>query len=395
MKYLLLSLLALFLAIAIGSFLLKDIGYVSGWSFETSLALFFIILLFTFIIIYIFTRSLIRTWQLPSKIKIWRENKRNSLSEKYITAGLVYMTEGMWEDAEKIFCKATSYSKSPYILYLFAARVAQEMNAFDRRNDYIKLAHNNDIDKSYAIGLTQAELQLKQGQTVQALATLNSLDDKFSKQFRVKQLLLETYSLLNDWRAIIELMEIIEKTNIYSSAEIKIRRTEAYIGLLKAAEDFNDEKELNKLWEHIPKAFKKHANLIETYVRKRLKYEDTSDCEPLLKDAIKRQWNQRLVYLYGNIIVKDIEKQLATAESWLNKFSNDSVLLLTLGKICIRNSLWTKAKEYLQKSIDIKESDDTYFQLADLFRHQGDYKQATIYYGKGISVKKKSKSADF
>ena len=46
MKYLLLSLLTLFLAIAIGSVVVKDAGYVlltiSGWKIETSAVLFFI-----------------------------------------------------------------------------------------------------------------------------------------------------------------------------------------------------------------------------------------------------------------------------------------------------------------------------------------------------------------
>ena len=48
MKYLLLSLLTLFLAIAIGSVVVKDAGYVlltiSGWKIETSAVLFFIAL---------------------------------------------------------------------------------------------------------------------------------------------------------------------------------------------------------------------------------------------------------------------------------------------------------------------------------------------------------------
>ena len=51
MKYLLLSLLTLFLAIAIGSIVVKDAGYVlltiSGWKIETSAVLFFIALFYT------------------------------------------------------------------------------------------------------------------------------------------------------------------------------------------------------------------------------------------------------------------------------------------------------------------------------------------------------------
>ena len=67
---------------------------------------------------------------------------------------------------------------------------------------------------------------------------------------------------------------------------------------------------------------------------------------------------------------------------------SDPILFLTLGRISIRNSLWTKAKEYLQKSSDIEENADVFFEFAKLYQSQGDYKQASIYYERGIFLKK-------
>ena len=78
---------------------------------------------------------------------------------------------------------------------------------------------------------------------------------------------------------------------------------------------------------------------------------------------------------------------METAESWLKKYGSDPVLFLTLGKISIRNSLWSKAKEYLQKSNNLAKSPDVYFELANLYRNQGDYKQSVIYFEKGIDLK--------
>ena len=215
MKYLLLSLLTLFLAIAIGSIIVEDPGYmflsILGWKIETSAVLFFIILSLVFILVYFLVRSLVRVWQLPEDIRIWKTNKKQYLSEKYITDGLINMAEGNWQEAESKFCKAASNSKNPYIIYLCAARAAQEMNALKKRDEYLRLAHTHNPDATLTIGLTQAELQLNQKQTVQALATLNNLHEKWPEQLRTKQLLLETYTLLNDWQAVIELLCLIEK----------------------------------------------------------------------------------------------------------------------------------------------------------------------------------------
>ena len=390
MKYLLLSLFTLFLAIAIGSVVVKDSGYmvlsILGWKIETSAILFFIVIFLFFILVYFLIRSLVRALQLPKDIRIWKENKKQYLSEKYISDGLADMTDGNWKEAENKFCKAASNSKNPYIMYLYAARTAEKMSALKKRDKYLRLAHTHNSDAALTIGLTQAELQLNQGQTVQAIAILNNLQEKWPDQIRIKQLLIEAYTFLNDWQAVIELLCSIEKNNSYTHDVIEDKKINAYVGLLKDAGISKDKKKLNKLWGEIPRKFKHKHHLIEAYISERLKFEDTIDCEVLLKDAIKRQWDRKLVQLYGLVIAKDLDKQLHTAESWLGTYGNDPVLLLALGRICIRNSLWSKAKEYLQKSIDIQKSSDTFFQFANLYQQQGDYKKAVIYYEKGLAL---------
>ena len=390
MKYLLISLLTLFVAIAIGSIVVKDPGYmllsISGWRIETTAVLFFIILFLVFFLIYFLVRGLVRAWQLPKDISAWKINKKQHLSEKYITDGLINMAEGKWKEAESKFCKAASNSKSPYIIYLCAARAAQEMNALKKRDEYLRFAHEHNPDATLTIGLTQAELQLNQKQTVQALATLNNLQEKWPEQVRTKQLLLETYTSLDDWQAIIEILCSIEKNNLYSNKVIEEKKLKAYTGLMQDAGNSGDRRKLTKLWGEIQHKLKKQHRLIERYVSERLKFEDTKDCEVLLKETIKRQWDRKLVRLYGFVVAKDSNKQLNTAETWLNNYTHDPALFLTLGRICIRNNLWSKANEYLQKSIDIQESSEAFFQFANLHQQQGDYKKAAIYYEKGLAT---------
>ena len=296
------------------------------------------------------------------------------------------MTEGKWQEAESKFCKAASNSKNSYIIYLYAARAAQEMSEFKKRDEYLRLAHKHNPNADLTIGLTQAELQLNKKKTVQALSILNNLHEKWPEQVRIKQLLIETYILLKDWRAIIELLYLIEKKNVYTHDVIEDKRIDAYVGLLKDTEISGDRKRLSKVWDEIPRKLKRKHLLLQAYIGERLKFEDTEDCEVLLKDAIKSQWDRKLVRLYGLLRAKDPDKQLHLAESWLSTYPHDPALLLTISRICIRNSLWSKAKEYLQKSVDIQESSDAFFQYANLYKHQGDYKQAAIYYEKGLTL---------
>ena len=390
MRLLLISLLALLLAIGIGSLAGSDTGYVmmtiSGWTIQTSATLFVIALFVSFLVIYFTVRSLVRFFQMPRDIKVWRQHRNQRRAEKYLTQGLIHMTEGRWKQAERDFCKAAPYSRAPYVNYLCAARAAQELRAVDRRDDYLRLAYHNNPDASLAVGLTQAELQLNQEQTEQALATLKHLQHKQPEQNQVKQLLLETYTDLNDWQSVLNLIPSVEKTSLYPREQIQAKQLDAYAGLLQEAGALKDKNKLNTIWINIPRKLKQHFYLIEVYVTERLKFEDTTDCEVLLRAALMRQRDHMLVRLYGLVIGADSDKQQAVAESWLNNHTRDAVLLLTLGRICMRKKLWGKARDYLQESIDVQANPEAYYEFARLHEHEGNKEDANICYEKGLAL---------
>ena len=390
MKLLLLGLLALLFAIAIGSIAGSDTGYVmmtiSGWTIQTSATLFVIILFLGFLTSYVVIRSLVRFWQMPRKIKVWRQHRNQRRAEKYLTQGLIHMTEGRWKKAEHDFCKAAPYSRAPHVNYLYAARAAQELRAVDRRDDYLRLAYHHNPDASIAVGITQAELQLSQEQTEQALATLKHLQHKQPDQLQVKQLLLETYTDLNDWQSVLNLIPSIEKTSLYPREQIQAKQLDAYAGLLKEAGSLKNKEKLITIWSNIPRKLKQHPYLIEVYIDERLKFDDTADCELLLRNALKRQWDNMLVRLYGLVIASDTSKQLAVAESWLQNHARDPVLLLSLGRICKRKKLWGKAKDYLQDSIDVQANPEAYYEFAQLHEHDGSSEEAAMCYEKGLAL---------
>jgi len=390
MKFLLISLLALLLAVAIGSIAGSDTGYVmmtiSGWKIQTSATLFVILLFLGFLTCYVVVRSAIRFWTMPKEIKKWRLHRGQRRAEKYLTQGLIHMTEGQWKKAENDFCKAAPYSRAPHVNYLYAARAAQELRSVDRRDEYLRLAYQHNPDASIAVGITQAELQLSQDQTEQALATLKHLQHKQPDQIQVKQLLLDTYTDLNDWQSVLKLIPAIEKTSLYSREQIQAKQLDAYAGLLKEAGKLNSKEKLNIVWSNIPRKLQQHFYLMEVYINERLKFEDTADCELLLRNALKKQWDNMLVRLYGLVLGNDTNKQLAVAESWLQNHARDPVLLLSLGRICMLNKLWGKARDYLQESINVQAIPEAYYEFAKLHEYEGNKEEAAVCYEKGLAL---------
>ena len=387
MRLLLLGLLTLLFAIMIGSLVGSDtdqvIMRISGWTIQTTATLFVIVLFFGFLGTYFTVRSLVRFFEIPKEIKAWRQHRR---AEKYLTRGLINLTEGHWKRAERDFCKAAPYSRAAYVNYLLAARASQELHAVDRRDEYLRLAYYHNLDGSLSVGLTQAELQLRERQIEQALATLKCLQKKKPNQNQVKKLLLETYTKLSDWQSILNIISSIEKTNLFTHEELQEKKLGAYAGLLEEAGNRKDKDMLNTIWTNTPHKLKQYSELIYIYVAERLKLDDAADCEILLKKALKCQWDDSLVRLYGFVVASDLVKQQATAESWLNNHARSAVLLLTLGRICKRGQLWGKARDYLQESIDVQVNPEAYYEFAGLYEKNENRGTATELYEKGLKL---------
>ncbi len=390
MKLLAFCLLTLLFAVVVAPMTVSDTGYmmltIAGWTIQTSVTFFLIVLLVSFALLYFSIRMVVRFFELPDNLQVWQAHRKLRYAEQYLTDGLTHLTVGDWGKAEQTFCQAASYSQTPYISYLCAARAAQGAGLIAKRDDYLRLASEHQSSASLIVGITQAELQLSQKQTEQALATLKNLESNQPAPPQIKQLLLETYMNLHDWQAALDLMSAVKITRLYSPEQLQAKQLESYAGLLKEMGAKKDQAQLEMIWANIPRKLRQHTYLIEVYVSERLHFADTVDCEILLRKAIKRQWDSALVRLYGLIVATDPAKQLAVAESYLKNHTHDAALLLTLGRICKHNRLWGKAKKYLQESIDAQQNPEAYYEYAKLYEREGKREESLNFYEKGLAL---------
>lgn len=390
MKLLALIIFSLLLAVGIGAYIEDDAGLItvviSGWTIQTSFSFFIISMLVLFLLSHFILRLISRLWRMPRELGRWQENRHQRLSEKYLSRGLMALIEGDWNKAEVSLIKGAPHSQSSLVNYLGAARAAQQLGATERRDDYLLKAYRDDPDAEVVIGLVQAELQIKQQQTEQALATLTRLHDQKPKQDKVKKMLLHTYADLKDWNAMLKLLPKIEHAGIFTREQIQAKQLEAYGGLLKNISLDGDKEKLNNAWLNIPRKIRTEFHLIEVYTEEKLKLSDSSDCEPLIHKALKNQWDLALVDLYGQVEGKEKEKQLKFAESFLSSHARNSVLLLTLGRLSARNKLWGKARTYLEESIEINSLPETFRTLASVLDELGEHEAAAVYYQRGLEL---------
>lgn len=357
-----------------------DPGYVligaGRWSLETSLVALGVGLIIAFFLFYMFFRMLGWLLRLPGRMKNKGKAVKFNRSQEALIAGLVDTAEGNWEKAEKILIKHASHSGAPLIHYLTAARAAQSRGAFEKRDEYLRLASEQAQGSDIAVGLTQVELNLSQNQFDEALATLTKLQTINPGHATILNLLHKTYRHLEDWESLRKLIPSLNKNKVLMEAEVKLLEAEAASSLLKKAAEKGDVNEIQTLWNELPKHVKSMQGIPAIYFAAMIDVGMGAKIEDELAEAISEKWDETLLVLFGSVQTKDSLRQLRTAEGWLKVYPDNAVLLRIVGKICIHCKEIDKAEQYLEKSIALEPSVSAYQLLGDLLSTKGDKNNA-------------------
>lgn len=382
MRRFLILLLILIGSVWLGLKLAADPGYAlfsyQHWSVE--MPLWFAVLALTlFLCVFYFIFHFVDSIDLSLyRFKNWLRWRRKNKAYSKTNRGLIELIEGRWSQAESFLLDGVGRSDAPLVNYLAAAKAAHEQGAYDRCDKYIRKAHEASPQAEIAIALTQARLQLNQGQLEQALAALKHLYSIAPRQTLMLQLLQKIYLQLNDWSALLKLIPNLRKAKIVNTVQAAQLEKTCYQGLLRGTA-------VNEVWEQIPSKFKKDPEILRAYAECMLK--DTNSAqqlELLIRKSLKQSWNKDLARLYGLLPTTDPKNQLSQAQSWLAQYEHQPVLLLTVGRLCVRCQLWGKARQYFEESIKLDPTPEAYIEYGKLLEQLGEANLALQNYKEGL-----------
>lgn len=364
----------------------KDSGYAllswDVWTVEMNLAMLLLIALLLFTSVYLLLRLINHIIETPIRLHHWRHRRQTKRAQQSLTRGLLQLAEGEWERGERSVVQYAEQSETPLLNYLVAARAAQSLGAHDRRDAYIRLAHQHMPSADVAVGLTQAELQLADKQLELALATLIHLRSIAPRHHYVLKLVAQLYEQLGDWNKLLGMLPELRKNKVLEREQMTQLEIRIYIALLGQATDTDS---LDKIWRQIPKMLKQDPRLLLRYTTHLHEMNQDTVAEPLLRSWFEKAWDQDLIQLYGLLHGADSSRQLNSAEALLEQHPLDPVLLLTLGRLSLRDKLWGKAKSYLEASIDASGPVEAYQELGHLLETMGEPDKALAVYRDGIS----------
>jgi HemY protein len=381
MKRLILAFLVLFFAVGLGYLMHRDPGYIlityRTWSIETSLWVGTTILTIAFLLLYFLLRLFSHTTKLASYLSIWHKERRERKAGKQTNQAFEALIEMRWRDAENTLIKSAKHSTIPVINYTAAAYAAQQLGHADRRDD-----HLNQLNTTEKITkLIKAHFYIKSQQWQSALNILRPLQDRHANDPAVLQCLAQTLMALNEWSAIKVLLPKISK--IGNTPAATPFNTQLYSKLLRHA---SDSQWLDNIWKTTPKCLKTTATVVTAYAKKCHQFGITKKGLYAIESAAKKNCHRDLVTAYGQIIGDNLQHQIRQAESWLQQGRNEPATLLCLGRLCLEEKLWGKARDYLTRSIKITNAPAAHYELGKLHNTLGDAHIAITHYQQAASL---------
>ena len=341
-----------------------------------------------FLATYVALRLLGVVWRSPRSVRRMTQLRRERKARNALADGMLELTQGHWLRAERLLGRSAGlHSRTAVAGYLNAARAAHQNGAIAQRDRYLALAQQRGGEDNIALAITEADILADNQQLDEAAKKLRSALDKDPRNKLVLERLQRCYWDAQNWNELSALIPVLERNKVLSQDEVLALERTVYGRLLsKAAQASDDSRALDAVWSKLPHGLRRDKTLLALYIRFLVEHGEGSRPESILRHRIRSQWDDDLVYMYGFVESGNPSQQLLTAEKWLKHHADNPILLLTLGRLSLRNHLWGKARSYLEQSGDRDPRPETFMLLGRLLEQTGENAVAGEFYRKGLGI---------
>ncbi|MGS2718602.1 heme biosynthesis HemY N-terminal domain-containing protein [Eionea flava] len=311
--------------------------------------------------------------------------------QRKFTQGLVAFLSQDWALAHKNLMRSAKHLPDPQLNYLAAAHCAYEIGETENALHLLKQAEKCSDENTLTISLMQARMHIKSQAFESALGILLSLESLHPTHNSILSLLKDVYIALEDWAALKKLLPVLHKEDISTLEE------RYYLEQRLCQETVKDNVEKNNTLDNaqrvqllegcvnnLPKHFQKDTTILTLFINTLVDLKAYDNAGKILARNINREWNEAWVHQYGLLSYTDTAAALTQAETWLKPQPSNSVLQLTLGRLCLQNKQWGRAKDFFLASIAQQSSVAAYAELARLQHALGESKESEQSYKQGL-----------
>ncbi len=380
--------IALIVGGAVGTLMSRDPGYVlvsyENMSIETSLWFALLALIAGYFVLRLVIGLSMRLIRTGAGVAEWQQNRRARVAQARTVRGLLLASEGDWAGARKALAADAEVVDLPLVNYLGAARAANEIGDAPGRDALLQKASESTPGATLAVALTQAELQIAARQYSAAMQTLSGLKATSPNHPRVLRLLAECLERQGDWGALLALAPELQKRSALAPEALRPMLQRWAIAWFQAGD--GSAQNLTTQWNALDKDLRADSSVVAAYAIALEKVGAGGEAEVTLSKALKQEWNDELVALYGRLAMNGVDQRRAIAEGWLKARPNDATLLLALGRIAQANRDWASAREYFEASLKQRRGAEVYGELGRLCLAMGERPRAAELLAQSIDM---------
>jgi len=381
--------LLLIAALAIGIALLGRLtdGYVlwvvPPWRVEVSFNLFVLGQVTLLVVAYLLLRAISHTLNLPRVVGEFRARRARRRDERTAAEALRLFWEGRYsqalKSAENVGADSTVVAARG-VAAQAGLRAAHALRDAPRIAEWQARAEAMDCEGWRTARLMgEIRIALDARDFDAAAAALAQLGPKERRQISVQRLALRLAQGQGDWDELLHLAHQLEKHRALTPEQAQPLRLHAYHGMLETVQD--DPAKLMRHWKKtVPAEHRRDPRLALRVSHALAVAGACAESAQLVEDYLDEIWDSSLLTDYAVCEDGDLLGRIAHCEKWLNAHPQDAMLLLTLGRLCIRRQLWGKAQSYLEASLAVAPSAAAHIEIARLFDHLERLDEANRHY---------------
>lgn len=332
------------------------------WRIDVSLDLVLLLSLIALWLAYLAGRLVQRAKDFPERVQAYRERRSDWGAQRGLVVALKALLEGRFARAERAAERVQGYPQIAGLAALLGARAAHRLQEYDRRDQWLERAAV-DAELAAARRVMSAELWAEQRENQRVLQAIAPLQQSGARHIHLQRLALAAHLQLGHWGDALRIVRALEKHRGLPAPACAAYKAMAYRGLLQEA----DRPDLfSQAWSTIPQRDRPAPDLALVAARTFNGFGMGAEAARVIEDGLEAGWNESLLDEYARSALADGRSALARAERWLALQGPSAALLRCLGRICLREQLWGKAREYLEDSWRLAPAPETAMALGEL-----------------------------